>query len=169
MSILKRIPQNTNFLHKNKFKLVFPKVPNVEYFCQNVIIPDISQQPVQADNPFNKLYVSSIKTDFGPLVVNFLVDEDLKTWFEIYNWFMGITFPHSFEEYAAMKKKGLYSDISIIVLSNSNIPNINFTFSHAFPIHMGALDFSSASEGEDQQFILPVTFRYDTYVPRRMT
>ena len=169
MSILKRIPQNTNFLHKNKFKLVFPKVPNVEFFCQNVIIPGISQQPVIAENPFNKLYVSSIKTEFEPLVVNFLIDEDMKTWFEVYNWIMGITFPHSFEEYGAMKKKGLYSDISIIVLSNNNIPNINFTFYHAFPLNMGALDFSSASECENQQFILPVVFRYDTYIPRRMT
>ena len=168
MNISARTPTNTNFLQPNRFKLVFPKVPNLEYFCQSIDLPEISMEPVEHANPFNKLFITSVNTIFDPLEVDVIVDEDLRAWQEIHDWLTGSSFPRNFLEYAVAKEKGLYSEMGLISLNNANNPIINFTFHHCFPIRLGKLRLTSSDTGTESQLTVPVTFRYDDYEIRRM-
>ena len=162
MAISKRLPTNTNLFQANKFKLVLGKTPIAEYFCQEVNLPSVAVPPVEHNNPFNRLWVTGVNTDYSELELSLLVDEELKVWQEIHEWMTGYSFPRHFEEYETQKQIGIYTDASILIMTNANVPKIRFNFTHLFPVSHGALTLTVKEDGMEQ-VILPVSFRYDTY------
>ena len=166
MSIVKRSPQNTNFLSRNRFKLIFPRAPNTEYNVQGINIPDITAEPVTQATPFVPIYVTGVTTQFSPVHLNIICDEDLLAWQEMHDWVIGSSFPRSFKEYAEAKKEGLYTDMSLMLMSNGNVPTFQFTFIHAFPFSLGAIDMTTEDDGSEM-VTFPVTFRYTDYTIKR--
>ena len=78
---------NKSILNKNNFRLLIDKVPNVEYYVRTVNIPGLTfseaEQPAGAG--VNAFFPGD-KVSFDTLDVNFLVDEDLENFKEIYDW-----------------------------------------------------------------------------------
>ena len=167
MSITSRLPANTNFLSKNRFRVVFPRAPKLEYFSQGIKIPTIEVMPVKQPTPFNALYSAGINTKFNPVGLNIICDEDMVAWQEIHDWIIGYSFPREFKEYVEIKKRGLYADMKLLLLSNANQPTLEFTFIEAFPINLGAPDMI-AEDDTGQYVTFPVLFRYDDFKIRRI-
>lgn len=165
-SILKRQPSNPNNLQKSKFKLVFAKVSNVEYFCQSVQLPGISSNPVPFNNPFATIKLTGDDLKYEPLVVNIILDEDLRTWTDIYDWIRGYSFPHEQKEYTIQARKGLYSDATLYFLTNSNEANIRFKFHNLFPFSISPVLMDSSSTGQETQ-VAQVQFTYQTFEVER--
>jgi len=94
MTILTRTPENPNLQHSNKFQLNFARTPNLQYFCQSVMVPGISLSEVPRTNPFVELYSPGEKAIYDILNVTFMVDEDLMAWKEIHDWIRAMTFPN---------------------------------------------------------------------------
>jgi len=175
MTILTRNPTNPNFLHPNKFQLNFSRTPNVQYFCQSVNVPGISQAEVPPVNPFVDLYVPGEKAIYDLLNVTFIVDEQLKAWLEIHDWIRAMTFPTSFKDYQGLsllsKQSGIrqelgigpqYSDATITVLSSANNPTHRFKFYEVFPTTLSTF-VMSASDTPDSIITADATFRYSYY------
>lgn len=177
MTILTRNPTNPNFLHPNKFQLNFSRTPNVQYFCQSVNVPGISQAEVPQVNPFVDLYVPGEKAIYDLLNVTFIVDEELKSWIEIHDWIRAMTFPKEYEEYQRLgtlsKPPSLgsvrpqYSDATLTLLSSSNKAYFRFHFYDVFPTTLSTF-VMSATDSPDSIITSDASFRFSYYDIEKM-
>jgi len=92
------------------------------------------------------------KMTFEPLLINFIVNEDLKNYREILEWMKGIYKPETTEQYKALinkdplktRRQNLYSDAQLFILTNKMNPLIKVTFYDAYPIALSPLTFDAS-------------------------
>jgi hypothetical protein len=165
MTVLNRNPQNTNLLQPTKFLLTFDRINTVQYFCQTVSIPSISLGEVPRPTPFLDMYSPGTKLTYDPLDIEFIVDEDLETWKNLYNWFTSIANPNGFEGRNGSKelqKQKHFSDATLTVLSALNNPVLRIQYRNCFPLTMGEISFDTKSSAENIVTVR-ATFRYESY------
>ncbi len=163
-------PKNLNHLREKNFisKMAVAKLPNIDFFVTTLTMPgfNVGEIPVRS---LNKLIpVPSNSLDKDPLTVQFIIDEDMRNWLELYDWMMGMTYPESFQQSKNWvndrKQKELsdksiyYSDLQITILKNSMMPNLKFTFHNAFPTTLDGFDLTIA--GSDEPLVASSTFTY---------
>jgi hypothetical protein len=165
MSIATTTPTNTNFLSPLGFRFQIKKTPHVNYFVQEVNLPAMALGVTSIPSPFIKIPVPGDHLQFGDLDITFRVDEDMKNYLEIYNWMIAIGKPNDFDQYAAIYNKdqgageGIYSDLTLTVLSSAMNPTYEITFVDAYPTSISGLQFSS--EMSDIEYLRStVSFQY---------
>jgi len=168
---------NKSVLNRNNFRLVIDKVPTVEYYVRTVNIPGVQfGETVQSAGVGLDAFFPGDKASFDTLEVGFLVDEDLENFTEIYNWIDSIV-PLSdpalygtYTETAVSSTNVLqsqandlnqYSDITLVVNTNKNIPNRYIRFHDCFPVALGSIDFESGADSEPA--LVNVSFRFSYY------
>lgn len=174
MTALDKNPTNHNFLSPLNFKFQIKRAPHINFFIQEINLPSISIQPKDVGNPFVKIPYPGDHIDYSILTVKFKVDEDLKNYLEMHSWLRGLGFPKSFEEYSTLSNqnqlegKGLRSDISLIILNSTKLPNYEITFTEAFPTSLSELVFST-TEQTVNYMTATVDFRYILYNIEKIT
>jgi len=152
MTVLTRVPENTNLLQPTKFLLTFDRIPDVQYFCQEVNIPGGTMPQAEMQSPFHNYTVAGLNIQYNPLNIRFLVNENMSDWKSMYEWFLAISSPVSFEErnkYQAMQNRNIkrpfpsYSDAVLTVLSNLNNPQLRIQFYNAFPTSLSDINFDT--------------------------
>lgn len=143
MSIIDNQVDNINFLSPLKFSFTVSKLPGVNFFVQQVVLPSITVTDTYAPSPFVKLPMPGDHAEFGELSVTFRVDEDMTNYIEIYNWLIALGFPESFEQYRLLASQdrrinpgstdGVMSDATVIVHNSSTNPNMQIKFFNIFP------------------------------------
>jgi hypothetical protein len=105
---------------------------------------------------------------YEPLRVTFILDAEMKSYFELHHWLRGLSFPESYEEYRSLEGvplitgDGLFSDITVHVLSSTEVPKFIFVFKDAFPVSLGGMKFSS--KNSDVTYItIEAIFRYTLF------
>lgn len=153
---------NTNALESSKFLMVTHNLPYLNFFSQSALLPSVAATEVPFETPLSTVYFAGDKLQYEPISISFLIDEDMKVWEELYNWMKGYAFPHSEKEYSDQKKRGIYSDMSLIFLKNSFASNLVMRFYNCWPTFLGPVQFTSTDSGPG---ILQtdVTIRYDTF------
>jgi hypothetical protein len=177
MTALTRNPVNTDFLQSHKFQMVFDRLPNVTYFCQNANLPGISLTEVQRFTPFIDVFHPGEKAIYDTFNVQFLVNEDMSSWLEIHNWIRGATFPTDFKEYrdlarttksgyeqslASNRRPVVYTDGTLTIYSNKNNPRLRVKFHDMFPTYLGSIAFNVADNAEST-ITCDVSFRFTWY------
>ena len=168
MSAIDNTPVNKNFLSPLGFKFLIKKAPYVNFFAQQVNIPSITLQSPEPNNPFVRTPIPGEHLTFGELKVTFKVDEDLKNYLEVQNWIKGLGKPENFAQYDALEEQpkwtgdGIYSDISVVILSSTKMANFEATFVDAFPIFLSDLLFNTVDENVNY-ISASATFKYTYY------
>lgn len=166
MSAITRSPQNTTPLQATKFLLTFARIPNTQYFCQEVNIPGVSLGEVDRVTPFLDMFLPGTKLKYDPLDISYIVDAELQSWKDMYNWFTSIANPEGFEgrvkNYDSDKSNHHYSDAILTVLSPLNNPVIRIEYSHVFPLSMSDIQFDTKLSA-DNIITCRATFRYQSY------
>jgi hypothetical protein len=165
-----RTPTNPNILPSNKFALQITSLPDVQYWCQTVNIPGISVGEALRNTPFTDLWSPGDKAIYNPLSVTFIIDEDFRTWFSIFDWMTSLAFTERFDQYrslahridAANKKMPQFSDMSLTILDAKQVPNIRVSFKNCFPVSLSDIILSTTFDQEDT-LTSDVTFRYDVF------
>ena len=160
---------NSNFLSPNGFKFSLKKLPHVEYFCQKFDFPGLSigQASPPLNTPFSTLTIAGDHVSYDNFSVEFKIDEDMNSYFEISDWIQGLGFPDSFDQYSALAAQnqlglGVLSDASITILSNTMEPNIRIDFVDVQPIQLSGFTMSSVSS--DISYITAkATFKFRTW------
>jgi hypothetical protein len=164
-------PQNKNLLQPTKFLLTFGRIPDVQYFCQEVNLPGGYLDDIIHPTPFSDLHVPGTKFHYDALEIKFLVNEDLSSWTDIYYWLRGMTFPESFDEYANLKnlspltknaKKPQYSDGSLQILSALNNTKIIIDFYDMFPENLTGINFTTMDENTTP-ILATASFRFSYF------
>jgi hypothetical protein len=165
MSVTNRNPQNTNLLQPTKYLLSFKRINTVVYFCQSVNIPSIKLGEVIRATPFLDMYSPGTKLDYGLLDIEFVIDEEMKSWKNLYDWFISIADPDGFEKRTykeELQRSEHFSDATLTVLSNLNNPLIRINFRNLFPITLGDINFDTKSSA-DNIITVSASFRYESY------
>lgn len=155
MSVIDNQPIDQSFLSPLGFKLQIKKTPHVNYFVQKVNVPSVTLGTADIESPFTKIPFPGTKLTYGNLDVTFKVDENMMNYLEIYSWLREVGFPDNFAQYGSIAGKsitsgeGVYSDITLIVLSSAMNPNLEFTFFDCFPVDLSELTFDSTSADVD--------------------
>lgn len=160
------LPENKNFLLPVGFKLEVPRAPNFNYFIQSVDMPGIRLPRMEAPTPFRPLNLPAEHIDYDTLSVTFKLDEDLKGYFEMYEWMKQLGRPESGEQAKAIYNEppgtpdGIYNQIALMFLDSKMTPNIKFSFIDALPTRLSG--FTMRSDAEDITYItasMDFTFR----------
>ena len=160
----------TNYLQPTGFKIIINRrdFPNLQFYAQSVNHPDVNLPAT--DVGFSR--VASVpfigdKADFGTLVMDVLVDEDMNSYREIYNWMISATSQKHLLASDGLGKgespysSGSYYDITVAVLSSHNNVNRTFRYINAFPISVGQIPLTSTSS--EQYLTFPAVFRFDYF------
>lgn len=145
-------PENINFIDPTSYKLVVDRIPNTEFFCRGVSIPTVSVTEATANYKYSNIPMLADKLSFDSLTVSIMIDEDMKTYEEVYDWIKECTLE-------ATNIESVMSDISVVVTNNKNNKAKTFNFNNAFPISIGSLEFNS-SETAPTYLTAEITFRF---------
>lgn len=165
MTVLNRNPQNTNLLQPTKFLLTFDRIRSTTYFCQTVQVPAVSLGEVTRATPFLDMFSPGTKLDYSPLDINFLINEDMESWKNLYDWFLSIADPDGFEKRdhgKELQDNKHFSDATLTILNNLNNPILRIQFTNCFPLTMGSIQFDT-TQGADTILTCDATFRYQSY------
>ena len=161
---------NLSNLAAPQFKLVFHKLPKTVFRCQSVNVPGLNLSEIEQPSPTQMIPIPGDALTYDELNISFVVDEDLANWREIQEWIIGLGFPNSTDEYKALKATdttrtkfgGLYSDATVISLTNNSLANKQFIYRNCFPISLTGIDFDSG-DTEIGPIISDASFRFMQY------
>jgi hypothetical protein len=155
-----RMPEKLNGLLPTYFKFELKRTPYTTYFCQSVNLPSISVNTVR--QPTGR-FVDIMHTgmpEYSELTVQFLVDEDMTNWLEIYNWLISTTTDDNTNDYEETKNH--YSDATLIILNSAMKPNVKVQFKNILPREISGVEFDSTVVGTEP-LIATANFTYTTY------
>lgn len=100
---------------------------------------------VDAMLPGNKMY-------YDPLVLNFLVSEDLREWIDAYRWM-----------YEVSRQTTLSNDTAeMTVLNSQNIPIARFVYTGVWPLTVGDLQYTVV--GEETVISCNLSLQFDQFI-----
>ena len=145
-----------NFLSPLGFRLSINRIPNTIYYCQAVNLPEMSIDELETFTPFASLKNPGSKLRFGPVVVRFRVDEEMKNFRELYFWLHALGRPDNFlqtrqwvngqDSAKTTKEESIINQLSdgtLSVLTSQNNASLRIKFLDMFPVSLTALDFDT--------------------------
>ena len=165
MSAIDDTPQNLNYLSQLNFKFLIKKAPNVNFFIQKVSTPRILLKEVNTPNPFVKIPYPGEHLDYANLDLTSIIDEKLQNYLEIHNWIRALGKPTDYSEYAKIEQKpswtgdGIYSDVTLSILSNIKTINYDITFIDAYPIGLSGITFNT-TDTDVKYLTATASFKY---------
>ena len=173
--------ENRNFLSPVGFKFTISRLKGVDFFCQAANIPAVSMEAATQGTRFNKIPHPGDELYYEDLNLRFLVDENMKNWYQVHDWMREVATPYSSKEFAynrgevesqnkKLKSRGdvadwsnqWRSDCSLFILSSNYQPVAEFVFRDAFPINLSTLNFDAAVT-DISYFTAEVTMKYTYY------
>jgi hypothetical protein len=157
---------NLNYLQPTSFKLTIDRkhYANLEFFAQAILHPALSMNPVEV--PYKR--ISSVpfagdKLTFTELTCMIIVDENLNSYTEMYNWMNRIvetvdTTPTN----RLATKPPTMADITLSILSSHNNVTRTIKYLDCLPVSLGDMTLESTS-GDVQYITFPATFRFSTF------
>jgi hypothetical protein len=166
-----------SFAQANKFLLSFTRLPTMTFMCQKVNVPAVNVQPAVQATPGSNSPLTGNKFHYAPLIVTFLLDEDLLAWTTIFDWLSGIGFPEASDQYKnySMQQRLLlrsgfpqYSDATLTYFNNQNAPIVSYDFNYAFPTVLGDIQFD-VQQPATTVMTVTAEFHYQSYEYKRYT
>ena len=142
---------NVNLFSPNKFIVTIDRFPKINIFLQRINVPDIYLNPVfQMSNREVDIKRPGDKLNYGSLIISFLLDENLETFKELKDWLKRAT-----EE--DLSNDEIFSDITIVTLTNNSNKNRTFKFYNCFPSSLSNI-LVDVSDRTDEPIIVDATF-----------
>lgn len=172
--------ENRNFLSPIGFLFTINRLRGVDFFCQSASVPSISMNSADQGTRYNKIPHPGDELTYEDLFIRFLVDENMKNWYQVHDWMREITTPYSSKEFGYSRgtrrsvnnepntfKSGEWdnqwrSDCSLFILSSNYRPVAEFVFRDAFPVNLTTLNFD-ASVPDISYFTSECVLRYNYY------
>lgn len=154
----KQLP-NRNYLSPLGFKLNLERFRGVDFFCQEVNLPDISVPYTDVPTRFRSFpIVAGGGVEYGDFSVKFIVDEELINWKSIFDWIRknGVSEEHMPNE------EPEYSGGQLFIYTSSYNINHVVNFENLFPISLTEMNFDATSN-DVEYFTASVTFKYTGY------
>lgn len=138
---------NTDNASRSKYQVIFDRLPNVIFNATAVGFPSMTVGTAPINTPFKTMPFAGTTLEHGPFRMSFILNDDHSNYGEILHWMEGIAFTEKFQQYSDIEKgDGVYSDFTVTVFSNANVPVARYRFTDAFPNTLSDLDFDSQDD-----------------------
>ena len=137
-------PQTFDNLSNVKFKFEIARIPNVNYWVQSALLPSMSIEGGILPGMRGDVPIPGSKILFENMTINFIVDQQLANYEEMYKWMMDIQ--------TAKTVAQMVSDCSFHFLDGNNNITRTMILTGAYPTVITELSLNS-----DDSDILPVT------------
>ena len=162
LSPVNRQPTTTNYLYQTFYKFQMRRLPKVNYFMQKVSLPDFaSGGPIEQPTRFVSVKHPSKNVSFDNLTIEFLVDENLENWRELYDWMRTIYLVDDYKNFES-ETSTHFTEGSIMVLNSAMNVNKEIRFHNLLPISLSGIDFDSTDTDLSPR-IATATFAFDFY------
>ena len=161
-------PNNINFLSPLGFRFKLARAPNLNFFVTNATLPNISLGSITVPTPFKFIDIANNKLDYGDFQLTFMLDENMESFYELYNWMVALGFPDNFDQYKGLKnapkgsKETLVSDATLTILTSDMVPNIEVQFEDLFPTSISEINFT-VNDTDVNYVTMTATFKYRIY------
>lgn len=166
---------NKNFLSLGGFQLVINRIPKVDFMCKKANLPGISLGTANQSTYLKNIPVPGDKLQYQDFVCEFLVDEDLENYHQVYQWMTSLGYPKDISQYQELQTKNRFypntdandpyserSDGTLLIL-NSNYQCVGkVKFHDLFPVELSGIPFDATLE-EVRYFTATVTFKYTIF------
>jgi len=172
--------ENRNFLSPIGFKFSIERLRGVDFFCQSANIPAMNLGSADTGTRLNKIRNPGDELQYEDLYLRFLVDENMKNWYQVANWMREIATPYSTTEFrynrgdvkSVNKRQATLDyatannqwrcDCSLLILSSNYQVVSEVIFRDAWPTSLSTLNFD-ASSSDVNYFTAEVGLRYNYY------
>ena len=162
LSPINRQPTTTNYLYQTFYKFQMRRLPKVNYFMQKVSLPDFaSGGPIEQPTRFVSVKHPSKNVSFDNLTIEFLVDENLENWRELYDWMRTIYLVDDYKNFES-ETSTHFTEGSILLLNSAMNVNKEIRFHNLLPISLSGIDFDSTDTDLSPR-IATATFAFDFY------
>jgi hypothetical protein len=157
---------NLNFLQPTSFQLSIDRrhFSNLQFFCQTVLHPSLNTNAIEV--PYQRISTVPLAGDkltFTELTVIIIVDENLNSYTEMYNWMQRVVqTPDRPATKADVTKPPTYCDMTLSILSSHNNKIRQIKYNDSLPVSLGDMTLESTS-GDVQFITFPATFRFSTF------
>lgn len=157
---------NLNLLQPTAFKLLIDRknFPNLEFFCQSVALPAMSADATELQfQRVSTVPMPGDKLTFGELECIIIVDENLNSYTEMYNWLQRTVQTNVRSPLDRVDNlPPTYCDVSVAILNSNNNITRKVKYIDAIPTAIGNLIMETTT-GDTTQLTFPVTFRYSYF------
>ena len=186
-SPIARQPTKLDYASPTQFRFIITQLPKVEFFTVATNLPGITLSETVQNTPFKDIPIMGNKLEYEDLSVTFICDEYLENYTSLHEWMTAIGFPKNRDQFSTFRSttsnaptdtrgsskdigdvgvstaiKGMFSDATLMVLSNKNNPIVQVNYADVFPTSLSALDFNqNATDVEYLQ--ATATFKYKLY------
>ena len=186
-SPLSRQPTKLDYASPTQFRFVLGQLPKVEFFTVGTNLPGITLSDTVQNTPFKDIPIMGNKLEYEDLSVTFICDEYLENYTSLHEWMTAIGFPKNRDQFSTFRSttsnaptdtrgsskdigdvgvstaiRGMFSDATLVVLSNKNNPIVQVKYADVFPTSLSSLDFNqNATDVEYLQ--ATATFKYKLY------
>lgn len=159
--ILGQKPENTNYLSSNFFQFNLERIPTLSYFVQSANIPMLTSRAINQPAVFGTFpKIPATNFIFDDLQVNFLVDNEMKAWKELYDWMKSLGNMSGYGDQSKHIDK--FSSATLLILNSAYKPLMKVTYYYVFPTTLGSINFTSVSTNTDP-VVSSVNFSYSYY------
>lgn len=169
--------KNKNPLDSNRYTFTIDKIPAVVYQLTDVTIPGLSLGSSPHPNPFNR-YAIPGDLSWRELSISYQVDEEMRSWKELYTWMVALGHPQNFEQYRALMQdstfthrptdKNIYSDATLTIHTSAWNPILRIRFTDCWPFSIDNIPLSS--QNSDTRYVkASAEFHYTDYIPEFLT
>ena len=156
-----RQPETNNPLMNTYFKFTMDKAPTMTYFCQKVNLPSLSLDGIEQPTPFGgRLYKASDAYTYDDLTIDFIVDENMKNWLELYNWLRSCA---DLKDYTEFEDIDIHmTNAELLITNSAKQPIKSVHFSHVIPTSVGSIQFDSSTT-DTEPIISTASFKFAFY------
>ena len=163
---LSRQPANLNPILPTYFQFSMKRCPHVSFFCQSANLPGVSLSVVEQPTRFRSIPHTPSTFEYEDLTINFLVDEEMKNWLEMYDWMKSTVTRKDHEEIEDTTDH--YTDASLTLLNSAMQPQLRVQFFNMLPVELSSLEFDSTTP-TPEPLVATASFRYTTYEITRLS
>lgn len=149
-----------NFLTSSRGTLMLSGLPDVSFTLTQYNLPGVSTSSARYPTPFTDIPFRGDTLVFNPLVVEFIVLEDLSNWQELFNWIVGITAPTNPKEFT--NKPHEYMDGILIAHSSHNNPIFEIDFKNLVITDISDIQFNT-TDSDSQHMTCTATLDYQNF------
>jgi|TARA_R100000030_G_scaffold79048_2_gene61986 hypothetical protein len=155
-------PTTTNYLYQTFYRFSIKRLPRINYFAQKVTLPEFaSVGAIQQPTRFSAVNHPSTKVSFANLNLEFIIDEKLENWRELYNWMRTIYLVNSYDDFED-KDTTHFTEGSLHILNSAMVPTQEIRFHNLLPISLSGIEFDS-TDPDLAPRTATATFAFDFY------
>lgn len=171
-------PTTLDYLKPSMFRFVIANLPRTSFTCQVSGLPSIDIGTAKQPTPTLDIPIIGDKLTFGDLNIEFMVNEDMSNYIELYNWIVAIAgtelinytaddFRKAISHYGKAPNnsgsdRNLYSDACLFVLDSNFNPTVKINFLDLIPVGIEGLPFDIRITDQGP-LTARATFRYRIY------